>query len=154
MHSLNTARLTTYKRFDTVLFPLKVWITSVLVGPFLLLSLSTQPTLLTYIFSSGFLEFYFVAVVIGGGVSIPCFLLLWLCTQMLMRWKWRTATIRVSLLVISLLCCITIFSLFSLPDISSIWKPGNVKLMGAYALPLTFGVMVYKLEKQKAQIDK
>lgn len=128
-------------------YPLKVWLTSVLVGPFLLMSLSTQPSVINYIFSFDFVQFYFVAVVIGGGVSIPCFLFLRLCTQILIRSRRKMAAIRLYLLIISMLCCITIFALFSLPDLSSIWKGGNIKLMGAYALPLVFSVIVYRLEK-------
>ena len=104
-------------------------------------------SVVNYIFSFDFVQFYFVAVVIGGGVSIPCFLFLRLCTQILIRSRRKTAAIRMYLLIISMLCCITIFALFSLPDLSSIWKGNNIKLMGAYALPLVFSVLVYRLEK-------
>ncbi len=140
--------------YQPLSYPLKVWITSVLSGPFLLLSLSTQPDVVHYIFSVGFVEFYFVAVVIGGLVSTPCFLFLWLCYTLLIRFNWRTSIVRISLILISLLCCITIFALFSLPNLSSIWKGGNVKLMGSYAIPLTIGLMLFKMNKSKFDFDE
>lgn len=128
---------------NTISYPFKVWMTSVLIAPLLMLSLSTQPDLVQYIFSSGFLQFYIIVVLIGGFVSIPAFLFLKLCYSWMRRLSLSPLIIRMLLVPICLLCCIVAFILFSLPDLSKIWHYNNVLLMGSYALPLVFAIVFY-----------
>lgn len=128
-------------------YPLKIWLTSVFVGPFLLLSLSNQPSLLNYVFSFDYLQFYFLAVVVGGLVSAPFFLFLWLCYTLLTRCGWRAMLIRLSLLIVSLLCCSTIFIMVSRPDLWNVSSVGAYRAIGSYFLPLFFGVSFYKLNQ-------
>jgi hypothetical protein len=129
----------------TTTYPVKIWSTTVVVAPFLMLSLSTQPDLVSYFFSSGFLQFYILAVVIGAFVSIPALLFLMLCYNWLVRLSISAVMIRLILTLICVITCITIFILFSLPDLSKFWTRGNILLMASYVIPLIAGVMFYKL---------
>lgn len=133
-------------------YPFQVWLTSVLIGPVLLLFKfkPTVVTVLSYIFSLGFIQYYFVAVLIGGFCSIPCFLFLWLCYALLIKKDTPVSLIRVALALISLLCCITVFIVMSLPDLKNFWSRGNIILIGAYALPLIVGVFIYKVANKSS----
>jgi hypothetical protein len=135
-------------------YPFKVWITSVLVGPVLLLFIVMQPdTTFDVKDLFGFVQFYLVAVLLGGFCSIPCFLFLWLCYSLLIRWRWTTFAIKAGLLFVSMLCCITVFACFSMVDRQEVWTVANLKLMIAFAIPLAFGVTLYKLKKNKEVFD-
>lgn len=127
-------------------YPLKVWITTFLSAPFFMLLLSTQPNLMKYLFSVGFLEFFFIVVVLGGFLTLPGMLLLWLCSSLSIRWRMTPAQSKPLFILISLLCCINMFVLFSLPDLSSFWKARNVYFMSTYALPMIMGLIFYKRE--------
>lgn len=133
----------------TYRYPYKIWLTSILVAPFLMLSLSTQPNLVQYFFSIGYLQFYLVAILIGAFISVPSVLFLWLCYAWMIRMLSSTLFIRLLILPICLLCCIVTFILFSLPDLSRVWTHGNITLMGCYCFPIICGVMFYKMEIQK-----
>ena len=127
-------------------YPFKVWITSVLVGPIILLILVMNNTKdLDSRAIGGFLQFYLIALVIAGFFSIPCFFFLWLCYSLLVKWNCKEWITRIALLFVSILTCIAVFACFSLMDRQSFWHIGNLKLVGAFALPLAFGVTLYKL---------
>ncbi len=131
---------------DSCKYPLKVWMTSVFIGPFLLLFNSKMSDVVSYFFSIGFLEFYFVAIIIGGLCSLPCFLFLWLCYNLLLRKQTSIWMIRWSLVIISLMCCISVFIIISLPDLTRFWKKGNVIMISSSALPLVAGLLVFSME--------
>lgn len=135
-------------------YPLKIWLTSVLVGPILLVFRFklTASTVIDYIFSTGFVEFYFVSVIIGAFFSIPCFLFLWLCYTLLVKKDTPIWLLRVILALVSVLCCITIFILMSLPDLKNFWSKGNIILIGAYTLPLIIGVFLYKIKMESTNL--
>lgn len=128
-------------------YPLKIWLTSVFVGPILLVFYFkfTVSTVIDYIFSTGFIEFYFLAVLIGGLFSTPCFLFLWLCYTLLVKKDTPIWLLRIGLALVSILCCITVFILISLPDLQTFWSKGNVLLIGSYCLPLFAGVFIHKV---------
>lgn len=129
-------------------YPFKVWITSVLVGPILLLILVMNNTKdLDSRAIGGSIQFYLIALLIAGFFSTPCFFFLWMCYSLLVKWNCKEWIIRIALLFVSILTCIAVFACFSLMDRQSFWHMGNLKLVGAFALPLAFGVIVYKLKQ-------
>jgi hypothetical protein len=134
-------------------FPLKAWITSVLVGPLVVFSpLATHHGLVSGrldIFSLDFLPIYGLYIFIGATISAPCFLILWICYRLILRWKWNTMQIKVSLLLTSLICCLTIFLVSTWVDSSCIWNPDNLRLIVAYSVPLAFSVLVYNPQKTR-----
>lgn len=129
---------------------------SVLIGPILLLFKfkPTVATVLSSFFSVGFIEYYFVAVLIGGFCSIPCFLFLWLCYTLLIKKDTPVWLIRVALALVSLLCCIAVFIIMSSPDLKNFWGRGNIILIGAYTIPLIAGVLMYKVTTVKSKSDE
>lgn len=128
-------------------YPFKIWLTSVLLGPIFLVFRfkHTISSIIDYIFSTDFLQFYFVSVIIGGCFSIPCFLFLWLCYRRLVKKETPIWLLKVTLLLLCLLCCITIFILISLPNLTNFWSKGNIFLIGSYCLPLLAGVFIYRV---------
>lgn len=130
-------------------YPFKVWITSVLVGSFLLLLWSQQSNLLEYVFSVDFVQFYFLTALISCIVSIPCLLLLWVCYVLLRGRGRQPKAIRLSLLIVALLCCSAVFIIVSRPDILNVTSGGAYSAIGAYALPLAVGVIAYKQDQEK-----
>jgi hypothetical protein len=140
---------------DNIGYPFKVWITSVLVGPLLFIALILMfDADNNTIFNGIYPLLYILSVAVGGLISFPCFLILWLCYHLLIKYNLRLKTMRVCLLIISLVCCITVLILFSSIDPGSVWKAGNIRLIAAYTLPLAFGVTIYKLDEQKAWISE
>lgn len=132
---------------DNISYPFKVWITSVLVGPLLMIALILMfDADNNTIFNGIYPLLYILSVAVGGLISSPCFLILWLCNHLLLKYNLKPRTMKVYLLIISLVCCITVLMLFSSIDPGSIWKAGNIRIIAAYALPLAFGVTVYKLD--------
>lgn len=126
-------------------YPFQVWLTSVLIGPLFLL-FKFKPTIATvlgYISSLGFIQYYFVAVLIGGFCSVPCVLFLWLCYTLLIKKDTPVWLIRVILALISILCCVTIFIVMSLPDLKNL-----LVMVVAYAVPLIAGVFFYKVANE------
>jgi hypothetical protein len=140
---------------DECKYPLKVWLTSVFTGPVLLLFNATMPDVVSYFFSIGFVQFYFVALIIGGLCSFPCFLFIWLCFSLLRKKQISTRMIRWSLAITSVLCCISIFILFSLPNLTGFWKRGNVVFIGSYSLPLILSLLLYNIDaRDRTAIQK
>jgi hypothetical protein len=135
-----------FKKYQLWQYPVKVWVTTFIAAPFLMLSLSTQPNLIDYLFSIGFLEFYFIVIVMGGFLTLPGMLLLWLCSTLAIRWRMTQAESKPIFILISLLCCTSTFALFSLPDLSNFWKARNVYFMASYALPLTLSLLFYEVD--------
>lgn len=122
-----------------------MWMTSVLVGPiFLLLNPATRD-LVDYMSSGAYMWFFLAAVIIGVFVSSPFFLLFWFCYELVAKWKLNTLLIKISLIMIILLCCLSILAILSSPDSTATYD--TLQLLGAYAVPLMFGVTVYKLDK-------
>jgi len=140
---------------STLNFPLKVWLTSIFIGPlFLLLNASNNNAvmfntditqIIDYVFSKDFVIYYLVAVGVGGACSIPCFLLLWLCYALLVKTSLSAFSIRVLLTLFSLVCTIGVFMLFSMSDLEHFWSMGNIVMMGSYGLPLMIGLFIYKM---------
>lgn len=134
-------------------FPLKVWLTSVLISP--LLMIASMKLLRTEsfddVFNGLYLLTYFLSVVIGGFVSIPCFLFLWLCYTLLVKGNTPIWLLRMILALVSTICCLTIFILMSLPDLKNFWSKANIFLIGSYCLPLLVGVFIFKVSAVKTQ---
>jgi len=140
---------------STLNFPLKVWLTSIFIGPlFLLLNASNNNAvmfntditrIIDYVFSKDFVIYYLVAVGLGGACSMPCFLLLWLCYAFLTKTSLSSLSIRLLLTPFSLICTIGIFMLFSMSDLGQFWNMGNIVMMASYALPLMIGLFIYKM---------
>ena len=140
---------------STLNFPLKVWLTSIFIGPlFLLLNASNNNAvmfntditqIIDYVFSKDFIIYYLVAVGVGGACSMPCFLLLWLCYALLVKTPLSVLSIRLLLILFSLICTIGIFMLFSMSDPEHFWSMGNIVMMASYALPLMIGLFIYKM---------
>ena len=134
--------------FELFRYPFRIWMTSVLVGPVLLMLSMGWTRGWSGAMGYDLIQFYSVTVLLAGFMSIPSFLFLWLCYySMLVKWKWSTLAIRGALLGISLLSCISLFAYFSFGDGKSFWHTGDWVLVGAFALPLAFGVIVYKLKQ-------
>lgn len=128
------------------IFPLKVWLTSVLTGPVLFMFKNPVPTAIDFIVSVEFVEFYIYAILMGGFYSIPCFLVLWLCYSLLLGKNISGWLTRIILVLVSLLCCVIIFVLVSLPNnLKHLWSGNNLKLMTAYALSLIIGISTYRV---------
>jgi len=127
-------------------YPVKVWVTTFIAAPFFMGFLSTQPNLIDYLFSIDFLEFYFIVILMGGFLTLPGMLLLWLCSSLSIRWRMTPAQSKPLFILISLLCCISMFVLLSLPDLSTLWNARNVYFMSTYALPMIMGLIFYKRE--------
>jgi hypothetical protein len=140
---------------STLNFPLKVWLTSIFIGPlFLLLNASNNNAvmfntditrIIDYVFSKDFVIYYLVAVGVGGACSMPCFLLLRLCYAFLIKTSLSSLNIRLFLILFSLICTIGIFMLFSMSDLGQFWNMGNIVMMASYALPLMIGLFIYKM---------
>jgi hypothetical protein len=134
-----------FKKHHLGQYPVKVWVTTFIAAPFFMGFLLRQPNLIDYLFSIGFLEFYFIAIVMGGFLTLPGMLLLWLCSTVAIRRKMTQAECKPPFILTSLLCCTSTFALFSLPDLSNFWKARNVYFMASYALPLTLSLLFYKV---------
>lgn len=132
---------------NTCSFPFKAWMTSVFIGPFLLIFKSTVSEVIGYIFSLDFALFYPMAVLVGWVFSVPCFLFLWLCYALLLKTNQPIWFIKGVLISVSFLCCITVFIFMSLPDLRNFWSRGNIILISAYALPLIVGILCYKIKE-------
>lgn len=135
-------------------YPIKVWITTFLSAPFFMGLLSTQPNVMKFLFSVDFLEFFFFVVVLGSFLTLPGMLLLWLCSSLSFRWRMTPAQSKPLFILISILCCISMFVLFSLRDLSSFWKAQNVYFMSTYAIPLTMSLLFISGNKYKKNADK
>jgi hypothetical protein len=130
------------------MYPFKVWITSVLVGPLVVvISILMFDPHNNTIFNGIYPFLYLMTVVFSGLYSFPCFLFLWLCYHLLSRCDLAPLALRSVLLIISILTCIAIFLVFSFIDTRSITRWDSIRSIGSFALPLIFGVMVYKLER-------
>jgi hypothetical protein len=125
----------------------------VLVGPLLFIALILMFNADNYtILNDIYPLLYLFTVVVGGLFSSPSFLILWLCYHLLTKYNIQPKTMRLWLLVLSLLCCVTNLLLFSSIDPGHVWTAGDIKLIAAYALPLVFGVIVYKLDKPNQDV--
>lgn len=134
-------------------FPLKVWLTGVFFGPMLMIvSMKVLRTEnFADVFNGLYLLTYFLSVLIGGIFSIPCFLFLWLCYTLLVKKDTPIWLLRLALTLVSILCCVAVFILISLPHVKNFWSKANIFLIGSYCLPLLAGVFIYKVAAVKTQ---
>lgn len=149
---------------NTLNFSFKVWLTSIFIGPlFLLLNASNNHAvmfntdiaqIINYVFSSDFVVYYLLAVVIGGACSMPCFLLLWLCCAFLKKMSFSVWAVKGLLIVFSVCCTAGIFMLFSMSDLGTFWNKGNMIMIGSYAIPLTAGLLFYPLNKKAGRLQE
>jgi len=130
-------------------YPVKVWLTSVLTGPVLFMFKNPVPSAINFIVSVEFVEFYIYAILMGSFYSLPCFLILWLCYSLLLSKNVAGWLTRITLVFVSLVCCVTIFMLVALPNVRYLWSGDNFILMIAYVLPLVVGVSTYRLTNAK-----
>jgi len=133
-------------------FPLLVWLTSVLIGPKLTLILFKFSTRGEFSFSTGYWKLYLPAVLVGGVVSAPCFFVLWFCYDVLLKRNEPVWLIRLVLLLVSLLCCVSLFTLVSLVGYTKFWSGDSFSLIAAYSLPLIVGVLLFKVEEEQVII--
>lgn len=124
--------------------------TSVFLGPIILLINPASRDLVDYMSSGAYMWFYLAAVVIAVFVSSPFFLLFWFCYELLAKWKLNTLLIKISLITIILLCCLSLLAILSSPDSTATYD--SLHFLGAYAVPLIVGVIVYKLDKPKVNV--
>lgn len=139
-------------------YPFKIWLTSVFFGPMLMIA--SMKVLRTEnfadVFNGLYLLTYFLSVLIGGIFSIPCFLFLWLSYTLLVKKDTPIWLLRLALALVSILFCITIFFLISLPHVKNFWSKDNIFLIGSYCLPLLAGVFIYKAKsnlEQSSSVD-
>ena len=138
-------------------YPCKIWMTSVFAGPLLLFSpiyqLTSPGANSLSMLSMDFLPIYALCIFVGAAISSPCFLIIWICYWLFVKRNWTGFHIRIGLLLISVFCCINlVFLSAQFINLSSFWTAGNLRLTAAYAVPLIFGVTVYKLDKHKANL--
>lgn len=123
------------------------------MGPLLLTFKFTFPGVVDYIFSVDFILFYIIAVGIGGVCSSPCYLFLWWCYSLLIMTDMPVWLTKLLLATTSVLCCITIFIMLSLLDLTNFWSRGSVIFIGAYSLPLIVGIFIYKVKTKPDPIS-
>ncbi|PYF68831.1 hypothetical protein [Pedobacter nutrimenti] len=148
----------------TLGFPLKVWLTSIFIGPLLLLlntsnsnavMFNTDITqIIDYVFSSDFVSYYLLAVGIGAACSIPCFLLLWLFYALLKKTALAPWGIRGVLMLFSTGCSAGIFMMFSMSDLGNFWNKGNLVMIASYAIPLVFGLLLYRMDRKIEVVEE
>lgn len=131
---------------NTIRYPFKVWITSLLVGTLIFMLLAITGGNHT-IFSGIWPMFYVLGVAVGGLFSLPCFMTFWICYHLLLHFNQSELRIRVCLSLFSLVTCSLTLSLFRSSSLVDFWKQDNLVFIAAYAVPLIFGVIVYKLDK-------
>ena len=129
-------------------FPLLVWLTSVLVGPKVALILFKFSATGEFSISTGYWKFYLPAVLIGGILSAPCFFVLWFCYNVLLKRNEPVWLIRLVLLLVSLLGCVSLFTLASLAGYMKFWSGDTFSLIGAHSLALIVGVLLFKVEEE------
>jgi hypothetical protein len=135
---------------ENILYPFKVWITSVLVRPIVVvISILMFDADNNTIFNGIYPFLYLMTVVFSGLYSFPCFLFLWLCYHLLSRCNLAPLALRSVLLIISILTCIAVFLVFSFIDTRSIARWDSIRTIGSFAIPLAFGIIVYDLENQQ-----
>ena len=130
-------------------YPLKVWISMIILAPFLLLTLSTQPNLADYVLSKGFFEIYYVTLVISSLITFPFHLFLWWIYSRLVRMVLNQYLLKGILLAISLAFIVFVLLALSLPSMHNFFGKANLKFMSAYAIPMTICVFVYKVDRGK-----
>lgn len=129
-----------------IAYPFKVWITSLLIGTLIIMHMG-MVTSDDKIFSSMSPMIYLVSICIGGLFSLPCFMTFWICYHLLLHFNQSEFRIRGSLSLFGLFTCSLTLLLFTSSSLLSSWKQGDLISIAAYAVPLIFGVMVYKLKK-------
>ncbi len=133
---------------QSIRFPFHVWITSVIVGPILFLTLQLGGPNSANDSLSKFLDAY-IFILPFGFFSVPCFLFLWLCYSILRRLRWSIMTIRLVLLFISLLTCYIFIAFFIGTGWKSFLELRDLAVFVSVSLPLAFSVLFYKLDMGK-----
>ncbi|HET6253415.1 MAG TPA: hypothetical protein VFE32_05050 [Puia sp.] len=128
-------------------YSLKVWISSVLIGPLLvfavLLIVASGPV------DWGVVDFILYFALFAFAFSIPSFFLLWIGSSYICRTVWPAAMKRlmIALLALSLtaLAFIILIVFFWMPDWSLIWT-----VVGTYYPVLVAGIFFYRLPEPVA----
>lgn len=125
-------------------YPLKVWMTSVLVSPLLyllIIKMGGYRDQYAALFSGW--GYYAVAVMVGALFSIPNWLLLWVCYYFISRTKLTYLTKKAALLTIGLLLTALLFVLFN--GGKEIIHSADYITAVSYMLTVTIGSLVYKV---------
>ncbi|ATP58407.1 hypothetical protein CPT03_19040 [Pedobacter ginsengisoli] len=133
------------KILDTIRFPLKVWLTSVLLSPILyllIINLGGYRDHYAALFNAW--GFYAVAVVIGGLVSIPNWLLLWVCYYFVNKTKWALLTKKLALCAFSVLLTVLLFR-WNFSELDSISRGDYITAI-SYMVTVAVGCLVYKVD--------
>ena len=131
---------------QTLLYSLKIWLTSVVVGPALygIFDALTRPNFLHNL--TGVAGFYLYSLPYGLILSIPSWLLFWLLLHSLnmLRWNWVTTRVLFSIVAV-ILTLAPFILLFGADD-----PAGNETFLAwpmAYCFVLIAGIWFYKLRK-------
>lgn len=131
-----------------IAYPFKVWITSLLIGTLIIMYLGME-TSDDKIFSLVSPMVYLICLCIGGLFSLPCFMTFWICYHLLLHFNQSEFRIRAFLSLFGLFTCSLTLLLFTSSSLLNSWKQEELNSIGAYAVPLIFGVMVYNLDTEK-----
>jgi hypothetical protein len=122
------------------IYATKVWLSSVLITPFLILysdfKISSLDNLLSYFIYSC------VGIIIGFVLSIPSWILLNWAVSKVKKYTKYNRKLLIQIIVVGL--TLVLFSFF-LQKASWNWRQRDFNLVGVYIITLSFGVWYYKI---------
>jgi uncharacterized protein YacL len=130
---------------QTLNYSIKIWLTSVLVSPLLDLILDSLVRPKSLVNLEGAIGFLLLSVLYGIIISSPCWLLLWLSLQCMMKLNMSTLLLKSCLCVVGLvLALLPFFLLFGHDD--PITYVTTVPLAISYGLTVFAAIWLYKLK--------
>ena len=138
--------------FGTIVYPLKIWLTGVFVGP--LIFLLAGP-----VFGSGYtiyynwLTRYLGVVTITALMSVPYFFIVWISYSLLIYFKQPQKLLSGILALVTLVCCCWIILPFSESSFSRIWLYNYWPFVSVYYIPLLVGIVVIKVPDQDPRVS-
>jgi len=129
-------------------YPLKVWLTSVLLSPIgylLIVNLGGYRDHYSALFNGW--GFYAVAVMIGGLVSIPNWLLLWVCYYFISDAKWPLLIKKLILCAVSVLLTALLFR-WNFSELDSISRSDYITAI-SYMVTVAVSCLVYKVNQTR-----
>lgn len=132
---------------DKINYPFRIWMTSILVGPLLHVTLTYIFNEKNYTIFNGINPMVYILYVIFGCLfSFPAFFVLWLSYTLLAKSTISQTSIKTILAFICPICTTLTIIAIPLPEKPAMLDSEFILMVGAYIPPLIFGVLFFKLD--------
>ena len=140
---------------DNLRYPFKVWMTSVLLGPlFYILSIQLFHSQNNTVLDGIYPLVYILAVILGGLISIPAFIVLWITFMFAVKASLTRLKIQLLLVVLSLTLSFITTALIPSVDKIEFWSFENIELTLSYSVVLVLSILLYDFDLQLVRLNE